>query len=49
VNEALVSPYMSEGSLVELLRRHPHAPATNLLTPFVALGDGPTRSDLEDR
>jgi very-short-patch-repair endonuclease len=48
VNDALVGPYMSEESLVELLGRHPHAPATKLLTPFVHHEGGPTRSELED-
>ncbi len=48
VNNALHSPYLSEGQLADVLARHRHHPSTPLLRPFAGPGQGLTRSELED-
>jgi hypothetical protein len=47
VNTALLSPWLSRGQLIEQLRWTPTHPGAKLLLPYVATGDGPTRSDWE--
>jgi hypothetical protein len=47
VKNALVSPHLTQPQLTDTLQRHPHHPATKLLTPFVALSAHPLRSGLE--
>ena len=39
---------MTEDALAELLRRHPNAKATRLLTGFISNDAGLTRSELEE-
>jgi very-short-patch-repair endonuclease len=48
VNDALLSKYMRQSNLSELLRRHPRHRATPLLAPLVEDQGGLTRSELED-
>jgi very-short-patch-repair endonuclease len=48
VNDARLTNTLQLSHLAELLERHPHAPATRHLLPFVRATGGPTRSDLED-
>jgi very-short-patch-repair endonuclease len=48
VNDALLSRYLTQGALAEILDRLPSCPAARLLRPFVSDDGGPTRSDLED-
>ncbi len=48
VNDALRSPHLNRAQLAELLARTRQQPGSKLLDPFVATGDGPTRSSLED-
>jgi hypothetical protein len=47
VNNALLSPWLSKGQLIEQLRWTPTHPGAKLIVPYVVTGDGPTRSDWE--
>lgn len=47
VNNALHSPYLTKGAIVDLIERHPRHPATPRLSWFVTTKGGPTRSDWE--
>ncbi len=49
VNDALLSPFLTRGQLADVIGRCPVHPGAKLLRPFVALTDGPTRSQFEDR
>ena len=48
VNDARLTKTFHLSDLAELLDRHPHAPATRRLRPFLA-ATGATRSELEDK
>jgi hypothetical protein len=48
VKEALVSPWLNESQLTDLLLRLPHHPGTKLLSPFLAIPNQLTRSGFED-
>lgn len=48
VNDARLTNTLQMSDLAELLERHPHAPATRRLLPFVHATGGATRSELED-
>jgi Transcriptional regulator, AbiEi antitoxin/Protein of unknown function (DUF559) len=48
VNDTLHSPFLTRSQLADVCARFPTHPGATVLKPFVALTDGPTRSDLED-
>lgn len=48
LNEALLTPYLFEGQLVEVCARHPRHPAAALVRELAGRDGGPTRSDWED-
>ena len=48
VNNALHSPWLTEGQLVETLGRHPHAPGAKRIASLLGLPGTPTRSGWED-
>jgi hypothetical protein len=48
VNDALRSPYMTEGQLADACRRHPHHRGRAFMLPVVETPAGPTRSQFED-
>ncbi len=48
VKEALVSPWLNQDQLTDVVLRLPNHPGSKLLTPFVALPAAPTLSHLED-
>lgn len=47
VNNALLSPWLKRGNLIEQRRRHPTHPGARLILPFIATSQAPTRSDWE--
>jgi hypothetical protein len=49
VNNALVTPFLTRSALRDVRERFPTHPGAKLLTPFIDLSDGPTRSAFEDR
>ncbi len=49
VNNALHSPYLKKGMIVDAIERHPHHPAAPRLAYFVTTEGGPTLSDWEDK
>jgi hypothetical protein len=48
VNDALISPYLTDNALPELLARVPTHPSAARLAPFIERKGGPTRSHQED-
>src|SRR5436305_1699960 len=49
VNDALLSLFLHEGELNDVIERHPKHPVAARLRPFLTRKGGPTRSELEDR
>lgn len=49
VNDALLSPFVHDGALREVIERHPNHRGAARLRPFLKRKGGPTRSELEDR
>jgi hypothetical protein len=48
VNNALGSPWLTEGHLVDTLTRHPHAPGAARIARLIGVNPTPTRSGWED-
>jgi Transcriptional regulator, AbiEi antitoxin/Protein of unknown function (DUF559) len=48
VNNAVHSPWLTEGQLAETLSRHPHAPGAKRIAKLIGINATPTRSGWED-